>query len=125
MRSPILKQGKFLIASLQGSLSDADLLLLRDELIQKVQAHRSTGVIVDVTVLDVLDSFAARTLRAITQMTRLLGAHSIIVGIQPEVAFAMAQLGLNLDGATTALDLEGAIALLSARDRRGSLRNGR
>jgi rsbT antagonist protein RsbS len=125
MRSPILKQGKFLIASLQGSLSDADLLLLRDDLIHMVQAHRSTGVIIDVTVLDVLDSFAARTLRAITQMTRLLGAHSIIVGIQPEVAFAMAQLGLHLDGATTALDLEGAIALLSTRDRRGSLRNGR
>jgi rsbT antagonist protein RsbS len=124
MRSPILKQGKTLIASVQGSLSDADLVLLRDDLIGMVRNHRSTGVVVDVTLLDVMDSFAARTIRGLTQMTRLLGADAIIVGIQPDVAFAMAQLGLKLEGATTALDLEEALALLAARERRGRFRDG-
>ena len=67
---------------------------------------RSRGVIVDVTALDVMDSFASRTLRDIAHMIRLRGAETVIVGIQPEVAFAMVQLGLTLEGVTTALDLE-------------------
>jgi len=79
-----------------------------------VRKHRSTGVIVDVTMLDVMDSFAARTLRGITQMIKLLGATSIVVGIQPEVAFSMVQLGLTLEGTTTALDLEEGLEILKA-----------
>jgi rsbT antagonist protein RsbS len=67
-----------------------------------------------VTMLDVMDSFAARTLRGITQMIRLLGATSIVVGIQPEVAFSMVQLGLTLEGTTTALDLEEGLAILQS-----------
>jgi rsbT antagonist protein RsbS len=118
VRTPILKQGRYLICSIQGSLSDADLLALRDELTALVRQYRTVGVVIDVTVLDVLDSFAARTLRAISQMTRLLGAETIIVGIQPEVAVSMVQLGLTLEGAATALDLEEGLALLDARTRR-------
>ena len=117
MRTPILKQNKTLIASVQGSLSDADLMQLRDDLGASVRAHRATGVVVDVTLLDVMDSFAARTLRGIAQMSRLLGAKSIIVGIQPDVAFAMVQLGLTLEGITTALDLEEALAILARSER--------
>jgi rsbT antagonist protein RsbS len=113
MRTPILKQNKTLIASIQGSLTDADLIQLRDDLGASVRLHRATSVVVDVTLLDVMDSFAARTLRGIAQMSRLLGAKSIIVGIQPEVAFAMVQLGLTLEGITTALDLEEALAILA------------
>jgi rsbT antagonist protein RsbS len=112
MRAPILRQGKILIATIQGSLTDADLLQLREELASDVRRHRSTGVIIDVTLLDVMDSFAARTLRGITQMVKLLGAISIIVGIQPDVAFAMVQLGLTLEGTTTALDLQDGLDLL-------------
>jgi len=112
MRAPILRQGKILIATIQGSLSDADLLQLREELATDVRRYRSTGVIIDVTLLDVMDSFAARTLRGITQMVKLLGAISIIVGIQPDVAFAMVQLGLTLEGTTTALDLQDGLDLL-------------
>lgn len=115
LRAPILRQGKYLIGSIQGSLSDADLLALRDELTGAVREQRATGVIIDVTVLDVLDSFAARTLRSISQMTRLLGAETVIVGIQPEVAVSMVQLGLTLEGAATALDLEEGLALLDIR----------
>ncbi len=125
MRSPILKQNNVLIASVQGELTDAELAQLRDYLVESVRRHRSTGVIIDVTLLDVMDSYAARTLRGITQMTHLLGATSVVAGIQPEVAFAMAQLGLRLTGTTTALDLEEALALLADREQRERSRDGR
>jgi rsbT antagonist protein RsbS len=109
---PILKQGPYLIASIQSALTDADLKHLRDALAEKVGRFRSRGVIVDVTALDVMDSFASRTLRDIVHITRLRGAETVIVGIQPEVAFAMVQLGLTLEGVATALDLEEGLAFL-------------
>jgi rsbT antagonist protein RsbS len=112
MQVPILRQHDILIASIQSALTDSDLLKLRDNLVQKAGDFRSRGVIIDVTVLDVMDSFACRTLRAIAQMVRLRGATTVIVGIQPEVAFSMVQLGLSLEGAQTALDLEEGMALL-------------
>jgi rsbT antagonist protein RsbS len=121
MRASILKQGKILIASVQGSMSDADLVQLREELLQDVRRHRATGVIIDVALLDVMDSFAARTLRSITQVVRLLGAEAIVVGIQPDVAFAMVQLGLTMEGTSMALDLEEGLAQLQARDRQEPL----
>lgn len=114
MRVPVLKQGSYLIASIQSALSDFELLQLRDDLASQVGRFRSRGVIVDVTVLDVMDSFAVRTLRAISQIARMRGAETVIVGIQPEVAFAMVQLGLTLGQVETALDLEEGLALLEA-----------
>ena len=114
MRASILKQNKNLIASVQGSMTDADMMQLREELASGVRRHRSTGVLVDVTLLDVTDSFAVRTLRGIAQMVNLLGAQCIIVGIQPDVAFSMVQLGLTLEGTTTALDLEDGLDLLQS-----------
>ncbi len=93
-------------------LSDDDLLRLRDELAARVGRDRSKGVIIDVTVMDVIDSFATRTLRAIAHMVRLRGAETVIVGIQPEVAFSMVQLGLSLVGIGTALDLEEGLSYL-------------
>ena len=113
MEVPILKQGDYLIASIQAALSDADLLRLRDDLAQRVGRYRSKGVIIDVTVLDVMDSFAVRTLRSVGQILKMRGAETVIVGIQPEVAFAMVQLGLSLTDVWTALDLEEAIAFLN------------
>jgi anti-sigma regulatory factor (Ser/Thr protein kinase)/anti-anti-sigma regulatory factor len=112
---PILKQGEFLIATFQAALSDADLKNLRIGLVQQVVRFRSRAVIVDVTAMDVMDSFASRTLREIAQMIRLRGAETIIVGIQPEVAFAMVQLGLTLEGVATALDLEEGLAYLNEK----------
>jgi rsbT antagonist protein RsbS len=112
---PILKQGEFLIATFQAALSDADLKNLRIGLVQQVVRFRSRAVIVDVTAMDVMDSFASRTLREIAQMIRLRGAETVIVGIQPEVAFAMVQLGLTLEGVATALDLEEGLAYLNER----------
>ncbi len=115
MLVPILKQGDYLIASIQSELSDADLLKLRDDLVRRVSEFRSHGVIVDVTVLDVMDSFATRTLRSMAHMIMLRGAETVIVGIQPEVAFSMVQLGLKLEGVNTALDLEEGLALLNEK----------
>jgi len=115
MEVPILKQGAYLIASVQSALTDADLLQLRDGLVEKVGRFRSRGVIVDVTALDVMDSFASRMLRDIAHMIRLRGAETVIVGFQPEVAFAMVQLGLTLEGVATALDLEEGLAYLDQK----------
>jgi rsbT antagonist protein RsbS len=97
MPVPILKQGDVLIASIQSDLSDHDLVQLRDDVAEKVGRFKSLGVIIDVSVLDVMDSFATRTLRVIGDTTRLRGAETVIVGIQPEVAIAMVQLGLDLE----------------------------
>jgi rsbT antagonist protein RsbS len=109
---PILKQGDYLIASIQTALSDTDMIELRDDLLERAGTLRSKGIIVDVTALDVMDSFASRSLRAIAHMANLRGARTVMVGIQPEVAFAMVQLGLNLEGVHTALDLEEGLKLL-------------
>lgn len=115
MLVPILKQGQYLIASLQAALRDADLVKLRDALTEQVGTHRSSGVIIDLTALDVLDSFACQILADIANMVRLRGAETVIVGIQPEVAFSMVQLGLRLDGVATALDLEEGLEYMKRR----------
>jgi rsbT antagonist protein RsbS len=109
---PILKQGPYLIASIQSALEDQDLVGLRDALIDQVGKFRSRGVIVDVTALDVMDSFASRTLGDLALMIRLRGAEMVIVGIQPEVAVAVARLGLRLEGVATVLDLEEGLSYL-------------
>ncbi len=118
MQVPILKQGDYLIASIQSVLSDADLIQLRDNLGARVGTYRSRGVIIDVTVLDVIDSFATRMLRGIAHMLKLRGAETVIVGIQPDVAFAMVQLGLTLEGIGTALDLEEGLAHLDQQTKK-------
>ncbi len=115
MEVPILKQGSFLIATVQAALTDADLLHFRTAIIHQVVRSRSRGVILDVTDLDVMDSFASRTIREIAQMIRLRGAETVIVGIQPEVAFAMVQLGLTMEGVATALDLEEGLIYLNQK----------
>ncbi len=116
MAVPIFKQGHVLIASLQAALSDKDLLQLRDDLADRIGQSRARGVVIDLTALDVLDSFGTRTIRGIAYTAKLRGAQTVVVGIQPEVAFAMVQLGLTLDGIETALDLEEGLDLLRSRN---------
>jgi rsbT antagonist protein RsbS len=112
---PVLKQGPFLIATVQAALTDEDLVHLRTAMVERVVRSRALGVILDVTAMDVLDSFASRTLREVAQMIRLRGAETVIVGIQPEVAFAMVQLGITLEDVMTALDLEEGLAYLNQK----------
>ena len=122
MEVPILKQGPFLIASIQAALTDTDVLRLQDDVMEQVGRFRSKGIIVDVTSLDVMDSFVSRSLRGIAHMTRLRGAETVIVGIQPEVAFAMVQLGLSFEDVHTALDLEEGLAYLDRKGKRQEVR---
>jgi rsbT antagonist protein RsbS len=125
MRTPILKQGAYLIATVQPAATDTEFVKLREELLAMVGASRARGVVIDVTALEVLDSFASRALKGLAQMIKLRGAETVIVGIQPDVAFAMVQLGLTLPGIATALDLEEGLLWLRERGRRGSGRAGR
>ena len=124
MAIPILKQGDVVIASLQADPTDQDLVQLKDDLADRIGHFRSRGVVIDVSALDVMDSFATRTLRGIAQATKLRGADTVIVGIQPEVAYAMVQLGLTLEGIATALDLEEGYARLRPRLTQEALRDG-
>jgi rsbT antagonist protein RsbS len=107
----ILRQGDFLIASIHTALRDDELVKFQEDLIEQIGACRSRGVIIDVAALDVLDSFASRTLRNLARIARLRGAETVIVGIQPDVAFAIVQLGMEFD-VPTALDLEEGLQML-------------
>jgi len=118
MPVPILKQGSYLIASIQSALSDSEVLELRDDLADRIGRFRSRGIIIDVAALDVIDSFVARSLRNIARTASLRGAATVIVGIQPDVAVAMVQFRLNLEPLQTALDLEEALELLDRNARR-------
>jgi rsbT antagonist protein RsbS len=123
MPVPLLKQGDLLIASIQAALTDAELSELQDELMRQVRAVRARGVIIDLASLDVMDSFAMRTIRSTAYMLKLRGAETVIVGLQPDIAFAMVQLGLHLEGVETALDLEEGLGYMR-RHRTGDARRG-
>jgi rsbT antagonist protein RsbS len=108
----ILRQGPHLIASIHTALDDTEMVRFQEDLIDQIGQHRSRGVIIDVAALDVLDSFGTRTLRTVAEMARLRGATTVIVGIQPDVAFAMVSLGMGTGTVATALDLEEGLAHL-------------
>jgi rsbT antagonist protein RsbS len=116
----ILRQGPYLIASIHTALDDTEMERFREDLIDQIGRHRSRGVVIDVAALDVLDSFGARTLRTIGEVARLRGAVTVIVGIQPDVAFAMVSLGMSTGTITTALDLEEGLEFLEGRVGRGT-----
>jgi rsbT antagonist protein RsbS len=118
MSVAILRKGEYIIASIQSDLSDPEVLALRDDLIERVGQFRVLGIVVDVSALDVIDSFVARALRSIALTAKLRGAHTVIVGIRPDVAVAMVQFQLNLEPLRTALDLDEALALLALRTER-------
>jgi rsbT antagonist protein RsbS len=109
---PILRQADAMIVSIQESLSDRDMVELRCRILTELVRTRATGVVIDVSAVDVLDSFATRTLSEIAGTVRMRGAKSVVVGIQPEVALSMVLLGLTLNDVPTALDLDAGLYLL-------------
>ena len=111
----ILRQGAYLIASIHTALDDSQLVRFQEDLVERIGRDRARGVVIDVAALDVLDSFASRTLRDIAEMARLRGAVLVVVGIQPDVAFAMVQLGMDTGSVSTALDLEEGVGFLDRR----------
>jgi rsbT antagonist protein RsbS len=116
----ILKHSSYLIATLESTTPDREIKGLQDELAEQVGRFRAKGVVIDVTAMDVIDSFSARALGTIASVTRLRGAPTVVVGIQPEVAHTMVQQGLTLQDVKTALDLEEGLAFLQSRRGDGS-----
>ena len=113
MPVPIMRLGRTLIAPLHGELTDSSWARLAELLLRTAAESRAKGLVLDVSRMDILDSFAGRTLSNIAKMMRLRGVSTVVVGIQPDVAMAMVQLGLHLDGAQTSLDLDEALSLLN------------
>jgi rsbT antagonist protein RsbS len=115
MTVAVLRQGDYLIASIQSELTDSEILSVRDDLVESVGRHRARGIVIDVKALDVVDSFLARSIRSIAVTAKLRGASTVVVGIRPDVAIAMVQFDLDLEPVVAALDLDEAIAVLDSR----------
>ncbi|CUA81902.1 MULTISPECIES: STAS domain-containing protein [Gulbenkiania] len=111
-RIPILKMGPFLLVTIQVELHDQLVLTLQDDLTEQVARHRAQGVMIDISALDIVDSFIGRTLAHIASLTRLLGASTVLVGMRPAVAITLVELGLTLPGVRTALNVERGMELL-------------
>jgi len=113
MEIPILKIEEFLIVSFQTELSDQEINNLREEILEKIKKTNAKGLIIDITALRIIDSFMARCLSSIADMATLLGARTVVVGMQPAVALTLVELGLRIKWKIqTALNLERGIALL-------------
>jgi rsbT antagonist protein RsbS len=113
LRIPILKIGDVLIASIQVELHDASAVQFKDDLLQKIHDNKARGVIIDMTTVEVVDSFIGRLIADIASMAGLMGAQVVITGLQPAVAITLVELGLELGRARTALNLEKGLALMS------------
>ena len=115
-RIPILRLGKCLLVTIQVDLLDQTALALQDDLSAQIDALGATGVIIDISALEVVDSFIGRMLAGISGIARVLGATSVVVGMQPAVAITLVELGLSLAGVKTALNVERGMQLLSLVD---------
>jgi rsbT antagonist protein RsbS len=110
---PILKVGRCLLVSIQIDMHDQLALALQDDLTQKLVATRARGVLIDISALDLVDSFIGRMLSNIAGMARVLDAHTVVVGMRPQVAITLVELGLTLAGIQTALDVDRGLALIN------------
>ncbi|TDC57264.1 STAS domain-containing protein [Actinomadura sp. KC345] len=113
-RVPILRIGRFLLVSIQIDLEDQTVLRLQEELAEEIVRSGARGVIIDISAIDIVDSFIGRTFSTIASMSRLMDAATVVVGMRPAVAITLVELGLSLDGVRTALDLEQGMSLLEA-----------
>lgn len=113
-RIPILKLGNFLLVSIQVDMHDRLALTLQDDLTDRIVKTHARGVLIDISALEMVDSFIGRMLGDIAAMSRILDAETVVVGMQPAVAITLVELGLSLTGVRTALDTEKGITLLQA-----------
>ena len=111
-RIPILRMGEFLLVTIQIDMHDRLALRLQDDLSETIQKHASKGVLIDISALEMVDSFIGRMVSDISGMSRILGAETVLVGMQPAVAITLVELGLTLPGVATALNVERGMALL-------------
>ena len=119
-RIPILKMGEYLLVTVQVDMHDQLAMTLQDDLTEKIVATGARGVLIDISALDMVDSFIGRTLGNIASMSRILDAETVVVGMRPAVAITLVELGLTLAGVRTALSVEAGMKLL-----RGAIENGR
>jgi rsbT antagonist protein RsbS len=120
-RIPILKMGEFLLVSIQVDMHDRLALTLQDDLTEHIVKYRAHGVMIDISGLEMVDSFIGRMLSNIANMSRLLDAQTVVVGMQPSVAITLVELGLPMRGIRTALDVEKGMALLRTASRESSI----
>jgi len=111
-RIPILKMGRFLLVSIQVDMDDRTALSLQDDLTSRIVKDRARGVLIDISSLDVVDSFIGRMLANTAAMARILDAETVVVGMQPSVAITLVELGLSLKGVRSALNVERGMELL-------------
>jgi rsbT antagonist protein RsbS len=112
-RIPVLRIGRCLLVSIQVDMHDRLAITLQDDLTQRIVQDRAKGVLIDISSLDVVDSFIGRTIGNIAAMSRVLDAHTVLVGMQPAVAITLVELGLELPGVRTALNVERGMAMLA------------
>ncbi len=121
-RIPILKMGEFLLVTIQVEMHDRLVMGLQDELTEKIVRHRARGVLIDISALEIVDSFIGRALGNIAKMARVLDADTVVVGMRPAVAITLVELGLDLEGVRTALNAERGMEMIRRRfDERGRL----
>src|SRR6202034_1791775 len=113
-RIPILKMGSFLLVTIQVDMHDRLAVALQDDLTERIVTSRAKGVLIDISALDIVDSFIGRMLGNIAGMARILDAETVVVGMQPSVAITLVELGLSLPGIRTALNIERGVQLLKA-----------
>jgi rsbT antagonist protein RsbS len=111
-RIPILKMGNLLLVTIQVDMHDRLAMTLQDDLTDRIVKDRATGVLIDISALDIVDSFIGRMISNTAAMARILDARTVLVGMQPAVAITLVELGLSLDGVRTALNVEQGIKLL-------------
>src|SRR5215469_4284299 len=111
-RIPILRMGNFLLVTIQVDMHDRLALQLQDDLTQKISETGATGVLIDISTLEIVDSFIGRMLANIAAMARVLDAETVVVGMQPAVAITLAELGMSLEGVRTALNVESGLVPL-------------
>ena len=113
-RIPILKLGEFLLVTIQVEMHDRLVMTLQDELTHQIVRHRARGVLIDISALEIVDSFIGRALGNIANMSRVLDAETVVVGMRPAVAITLVELGMSLPGVRTALTVERAMDMLRA-----------
>jgi rsbT antagonist protein RsbS len=114
-RIPILRMGRFLLVTIQVDMHDQLALALQDDLTNRISADGAAGVLIDISSLDVVDSFIGRMIGNIAAMARVLDAVTVVTGMRPSVAITLVELGLELDGVHTALDVDKGVALLKTK----------
>ena len=115
-RIPVLRMGKCLLVTIQVDMQDQTAVALQDDLAAKIEATGAKGVLIDISALEIVDSFIGRMLASISGIAKVLDATTVVAGMQPAVAITLVELGLSLPGVLTALDVERGMRLLAAHD---------